>query len=127
MIHFNSKMKIFFCKKRFLKNFRFGKSLGTGPCIEIAYQAETPFAGLILQSPFLSIFRTVFQWKKTLWFDLFLNLDKIEKIECPIFLIHGKKDEVVPFSHSGKKFKILTFSKEVRRRNLKFSGIIDKM
>ena len=30
------------------------------------------------------------------------NLYRYRKVDCPILLIHGDKDEVVPFAHSKK-------------------------
>ena len=43
----------------------YGFSLGTGIMFELACKKEYPAAGLILQSPFLSIMRTLYNIKKT--------------------------------------------------------------
>lgn len=32
--------------------------------------------------------------------DIYANLYKIGKVKCPILLMHGKNDEVIPFKHS---------------------------
>ena len=37
----------------------YGHSLGTGPSVDLAADANYPIGGLILQAPFLSILRTV--------------------------------------------------------------------
>ena len=36
---------------------------------------------------------------------MFLSQDRIHKINAPIFIIHGKVDEVVPFYHGRKSKK----------------------
>eukprot|EP01080_Neovahlkampfia_damariscottae_P002403 gene2403-2867_t len=84
----------------------FGKSLGTAPTVYLASKEESKFAGVILQSPFLSIVRTVIPIKQTLFFDMFLSQDRIHKIESPVFIIHGKADEVVPFYHGQVFFEL---------------------
>lgn len=32
-------------------------------------------------------------------FDMFANVDKIARVQVPVFCVHGTEDEVVPFSH----------------------------
>ena len=32
--------------------------------------------------------------------DRFRNIDLIKKVTAPTFLVHGKKDELIPYSHS---------------------------
>ena len=76
-----------------------GRSLGTGPSCYLAAKKEV--AGLILETPFLSAFRTLTEFKILPW-DYFNNLEKAESINCPSLIIHGEWDEVVPFRH-GKK------------------------
>ena len=31
--------------------------------------------------------------------DIFPNIDRIQKVSCPVFIIHGKKDVEVPIEH----------------------------
>jgi len=78
----------------------FGTSLGSGPSVFISSRKEYQFRGLILQSPFLSVVRIKVNIQNKIFFDMFPNIDRISFINCPIFLIHGKSDEVVPFEHS---------------------------
>eukprot|EP01118_Nematostelium_gracile_P001477 TRINITY_DN11527_c0_g1_i1.p1 TRINITY_DN11527_c0_g1~~TRINITY_DN11527_c0_g1_i1.p1 ORF type:complete len:358 (-),score=94.72 TRINITY_DN11527_c0_g1_i1:62-1135(-) len=33
---------------------------------------------------------------------MFENLKKISKIKCPVFIVHGKEDTIIPISHSQK-------------------------
>ena len=37
-------------------------------------------------------------------FDKFENLKKIPDVNCPLLLIHGKKDELIPLWHGEKLF-----------------------
>ncbi len=76
-----------------------GRSLGSGPA---AYLAEVkPVGGLILESAFTSAFRTVIPFP-LFPFDQFPNLKRLSKIKCPILVIHGTRDTIVPIRH-GKK------------------------
>lgn len=36
--------------------------------------------------------------------DVFPNIDRIGHIQSPIFIIHGTRDEVVPFWHGQELF-----------------------
>mmetsp|Transcript_3715 Transcript_3715/g.7635 ORF Transcript_3715/g.7635 Transcript_3715/m.7635 type:complete len:95 (+) Transcript_3715:170-454(+) len=31
--------------------------------------------------------------------DIFPNIDRIKKVNCPVFIIHGQKDQEVAFEH----------------------------
>lgn len=76
-----------------------GRSLGTGPSCHLASTQKV--AGLLLETPFLSAFRTVTEIPFLPW-DYFDNLAKVGRITCPSLIVHGKLDEVVPFRH-GKR------------------------
>jgi abhydrolase domain-containing protein 17 len=88
---------------------RFGTSLGSGPSVYISSREKSTYRGVILQSPFLSVVRIKVPVQNKLFFDMFPNIDRIERISCPVFVIHGKSDEVVPFEHGGLFFIFLTF------------------
>lgn len=75
----------------------YGRSIGTGPSVHLA--SRTAVRGLVLQSPMLSIFRIPFQFRYTLPGDMFTNVDKIAHVCCPVFIIHGTRDEIVPALH----------------------------
>jgi fermentation-respiration switch protein FrsA (DUF1100 family) len=79
-----------------------GRSLGSGPSTYLAERLSlerlTLPAGVVLQSPPASIFRVAFNFRFTLPWDLFPNVDRMPNIACPVWLIHGTKDELVPFS-----------------------------
>ena len=73
-----------------------GRSLGGGPAVDLA--ARRPVAGLVLQSTFMSVYRVVTRWR-LLPFDQFENLRKLPRVACPVLVMHGRADEVIPFRH----------------------------
>ena len=81
------------------RTFLYGFSLGTGIVFDFACKKEYPVSGLILQSPFLSILRTVYNIKKTKYYDFFNNCDKAKKLCTNTLFIHGNKDLTVPYIH----------------------------
>lgn len=95
--------------RRFCAALRYGRSLGSGPTTHIAVKQsrlKQPVAGVILQSPLLSIFRVAFNFRFTIPGDLFCNIDIIEEVESPVTIIHGTRDEVVPFWHGEGLFEM---------------------
>lgn len=93
----------------------YGRSLGTGPsCYLAATKAEegVRLAGLILHAPFLSIYRIVIESGCTLMGDRFPNVDYAPLVRCPVLLIHGKRDKIVPFKHSEQLF--MSFHEQCR-------------
>jgi fermentation-respiration switch protein FrsA (DUF1100 family) len=57
-------------------------------------------AGLTIERAFTSAFGVVVPFQ-ILPFDKFNNLDKmIQKVKCPVLVIHGKLDDIIPFNHS---------------------------
>nr|CCA22499.1 serine protease family S09X putative [Albugo laibachii Nc14] len=86
----------------------YGRSLGSGPTTHLAAElsrSKKIVAGVILQSPVLSMYRVVFQFRFSMPGDLFCNIDRIADIESPITIIHGTRDEVVPFWHAEILFE----------------------
>ena len=80
----------------------YSRSVGSGPTLYLAERlsaAGTPPAGVVLQSPILSVFRIAFDFRYTLPGDLFPNVDRVGGARCPVLVIHGTHDEVVPFSN----------------------------
>lgn len=81
-----------------------GRSVGSGPSVWLA-SSRRP-AGLILISPFKSTFSVAFPVPLPLFpRDRFPNLTRIRKITTPLLIIHGKNDEVIPFSHGKSLFE----------------------
>ncbi len=85
-----------------------GRSLGTGPSCYLASKEKV--GGLILETPFLSAFRTITEIPVLPW-DYFRNLVYAESISCPSLIIHGKWDEIVPFRHGKKLHQTLPHPK----------------
>jgi fermentation-respiration switch protein FrsA (DUF1100 family) len=79
----------------------FGRSVGGGSAVDLA--ARKPLAGLIMESNFTSAFRVVLPFS-ILPFDKFRNIDKIKKVTCPVLVMHGKADDIIPFQHGQKLF-----------------------
>jgi fermentation-respiration switch protein FrsA (DUF1100 family) len=77
----------------------YGWSLGSGPAAEVA--ASQRVGGLILHSAFTSAFRVMTQ-VRLLPFDKFVVLEKVPRVTCPVLVIHGTADKVIPFSHGLK-------------------------
>ena len=126
-------------KKKFIKKkdiVLYGESLGTGVAIEMATRYS--FKSVILESPFTSIpdiakKKYIFYPVKFLILDKFDNLSKIKKIDSPILIISGKKDEIVPHLHSvqlyneAKEPKDCLFIDEAMHNNLYDFGIEKKI
>ncbi len=74
----------------------YGRSLGGGPAVELAVNQKV--AGFVLQSAFMSVYRVMTRWR-LLPFDQFENLRKLPRVTCPVLVMHGRADEVIPFSH----------------------------
>ena len=77
----------------------YGRSLGTGPSVELA--THVPVGGLILEGAYTSTFRVLIPWKVLPW-DKFDNLAKITHLHPPlppILSIHAMNDRTVPFWH----------------------------
>ena len=85
----------------------YGFSLGTGIAFDFACRKEYPVAGLILQSPFLSIIRTIYNIKKTPYFDIFNNCDKAHKLCTKTLFLHGDCDTIVPYIHGRILAKLI--------------------
>ena len=79
----------------------FGRSVGGGSAVDLA--ARKPLAGLIMESSFTTAFRVVLPFS-ILPFDKFRNIDKIKKVTCPVLVMHGKADDIIPFQHGQKLF-----------------------
>jgi hypothetical protein len=81
------------------QTIQYGRSIGGGPALALA--SEYPVAGVILEGTFTSIFEVGLPVNILPW-DIFNNLQRIPRIQCPVIVLHGTNDETVPFSH-GKQ------------------------
>jgi fermentation-respiration switch protein FrsA (DUF1100 family) len=80
----------------------YGRSLGAGAAVDLA--ARRFVGGLILESPFLTAFRVMTQIP-VFPVDKFRNVDKIGRVRCPVLVMHGEADEIVPLWHGRRLFE----------------------
>nr|GMC91515.1 protein ABHD17C-like [Ipomoea batatas]GMC95115.1 protein ABHD17C-like [Ipomoea batatas]GMC97190.1 protein ABHD17C-like [Ipomoea batatas] len=83
----------------------YGQSVGSGPTIDLASHLSR-LRAVVLHSPILSGLRVMYPVKKTYWFDIFKNIDKMPLVECPVLVIHGTADEVVDCSHGKQLWEL---------------------
>ncbi|GAB2269739.1 hypothetical protein Dimus_004660 [Dionaea muscipula] len=76
----------------------YGQSVGSGPTLNLAVRLPR-LRAVVLHSPILSGLRVMHPVKRTYWFDIYKNIDKISLVKCPVLVIHGTADDVVDFSH----------------------------
>jgi fermentation-respiration switch protein FrsA (DUF1100 family) len=79
----------------------YGRSVGGGPAVQMA--TEERVAGLILQSTFTSVYRVLTRIR-VLPFDYFENERKLPRVSSPVLVMHGRRDEVIPFAHGEQLF-----------------------
>ena len=87
----------------------YGESLGTGVATHLSQNKE--FAGVILETPFTSMIDAAKKFYPyipvgLLLKDKFENKNKIKNIKSPILIMHGEKDQIVPFEMGQKMFKM---------------------
>ena len=82
----------------------------------VSPSSTVPLGGIILHSACLSILRlklgTRLSRLTSLGGDVFCNLERMEDmdldvIKLPVYFIHGKTDEVIPFTHGKTLYKVL--------------------
>ena len=83
----------------------FGRSVGGGAVCTLA--AQRPSAALILMSAFISVrsFAKRYLAPALLVRDPFDNLSVVRDYKGPTLVIHGKFDEVIPYSHGMTLYK----------------------
>ena len=87
----------------------YGESLGTGVATHLSQNKK--FAGVILETPFTSMIDAAKKFYpyipvSLLLKDKFENKNKIKNIKSPILIMHGEKDQIVPFEMGKKMFEI---------------------
>ncbi|MCZ6600239.1 MAG: alpha/beta hydrolase [Acidobacteria bacterium] len=86
----------------------FGESLGTGVAVTLA--AERPAAALILRSPFSSltaVARIHYPFLPVRWLlqDRFESIDRIASVGCPVLVLAGERDRLIPVEESRRLFE----------------------
>ena len=87
----------------------YGESLGTGVATHLSQNRD--FAGIILETPFTSMIDAAKKFYPyipvgLLLKDKFENKNKIKNVKSPILIMHGEKDQIVPFEMGQKMFEI---------------------
>ena len=59
----------------------------------------------MLEAPFLSAPRVVTRFR-ILPLDPFPNLKRIGNVKCPVLIIHGTDDQIIPYAHGQALFKL---------------------
>ena len=80
----------------------YGRSLGGAVAIDLASKQRV--GGLIAESSFVSALRVVTGYR-VFPFDKFESLEKIKMVLCPVMVVHGTADEVIPLWHGESLFK----------------------
>jgi len=75
----------------------YGQSVGSGPSCHLC--SKKLVGGLILHSPFMSGIRVLTPSRALACLDIFPNIDRIKKVNCPVMIIHGVLDEEVDMAH----------------------------
>ena len=93
----------------------FGRSLGSAVAVELALNEKC--RALILETPFTSILEMGKKLYPFLPVSLLLktkydSLAKIRNIKVPILVMHGDKDDLVPFEHGKRLYDMANEPKE---------------
>ncbi|XP_047313944.1 alpha/beta hydrolase domain-containing protein 17B-like [Impatiens glandulifera] len=83
----------------------YGQSVGSGPTLDLAARLPN-LRAVVLHSPILSGLRVMYSVKRSYWFDIYKNVDKIPLVKCPVLIIHGTSDEVVDCSHGRQLWEL---------------------
>jgi fermentation-respiration switch protein FrsA (DUF1100 family) len=84
----------------------YGESLGSGVATKLAL--ENSLCAVVLQSPYTSfsdLARYHYPWTFFKPWDRFDSIDRIQAIATPLLIVHGRVDEVVPYSQGLKLFQ----------------------
>ncbi|XP_076930980.1 uncharacterized protein LOC143595979 isoform X1 [Bidens hawaiensis] len=83
----------------------YGQSVGSGPTLDLASRLSR-LRAVVLHSPIMSGLRVMYPVKRTYWFDIYKNVDKIPLVKCPVLVIHGTADDVVDCSHGKQLWEL---------------------
>lgn len=94
----------------------FGKSLGGGVACEITQGLE--LKALILESTFSSLGSVAAKlfpipFVERVLKKSYTSITKIPEMRCPVLIIHGDRDELIPFQEGEKLFNAAPYPKEL--------------
>lgn len=93
----------------------YGESLGTAVSIEIAQNEN--YKGIILEAPFTSMidaakFHYPYLPVSIMLKDKYLSSEKIINVNSPIYIMHAKGDDIVPFWMGEEMYKLANEPKQ---------------
>lgn len=86
----------------------YGESIGSGVAVQMAMEYDVK--GVVLEVPFSSLIDIAgpqypYIPVKYLLRDRYMNIEKIEKIDAPLLILHGREDQTIPFDSALKLFE----------------------
>ena len=57
--------------------------------------------------PLTAVYRIVMDFGFTFQYDQFSNIDRISDVCCPVLIVHGTNDEIVPFAHGKMLYELV--------------------
>ena len=94
----------------------YGESIGSGVAVQVA--AEKKAAGLILDAPYTAMVDLAsgqYPWLpvRLMLLDRYESKSFIASIKCPLLIIHGEKDEIIPVAMGRAMFALATEPKTI--------------
>ena len=88
----------------------FGRSLGSGVATPLAAQHAPRM--LILETPFANLYEVATNYLPILPYRLLLrypfrNDKAVQRITCPVYILHGKRDQVVPYASALRLYSLV--------------------
>jgi len=95
----------------------YGESLGTGVAVQMA--VEHGCAALVLEAPYTSVAAVAQSryWMfpvRPLVVDKFDSLSKIARVRCPVFIMHGERDRIIPIRFGRALFEAASEPKDAK-------------
>ena len=84
-----------------------GRSLGTGMAVYLASKRNP--AGVFLVSPYTTFADVAKRFHSNEFYQAlsnhFRSIDYIDKVKCPLFIIHGKEDQLIDYNEAIKLYE----------------------
>jgi fermentation-respiration switch protein FrsA (DUF1100 family) len=95
----------------------YGESLGTGVAVQMA--VERRCAALVLEAPYTSVLAVAQSryWMfpvRHLVLDRFDSLSKMGSVHCPVFVMHGERDRIIPIRFGRELFQAASEPKDAK-------------